>query len=76
MPRLMTPELAEQIKDAMFRGDINRLDELARCECCCDEHYSLECPAHVWMGCRGSYAPDRYELEQKMKLIDEEFAHG
>ena len=61
----ITQELREQIQDAMFRGDVNRLDELAPCGCCCADHYFLSCPAHLWMGCRGSYAPDRLEREKE-----------
>lgn len=65
---LMTPEeRAEAIKDAMYRGDTERLYELAPCGCCCDTHYHLGCPAHAWMGCRGSFAPDRIEREQQFE---------
>lgn len=53
--------LRAQIVDAMYGQDYEALDRLAPCGCCCDEHYSLDCPAHLWMGCRGSYAVDRPE---------------
>jgi hypothetical protein len=59
-------DLEKQIQDAMQRGDINALRELAPCGCCCNEHYFLDCPAHAWMGCRGSYAPDRREREARL----------
>lgn len=72
---LMTPEeRAEAIKDAMYRGDTERLHELAPCGCCCDEHYFVTCPAHVWMGCRGSYAPDRAEQERRQAEIEAEYS--
>lgn len=68
----ITEELREQIKDAMFKGDTERLYELASCGCCCDTHYFLNCPAHLWMGCRGSYAPDRKEKERRLQdMFDE-----
>ncbi|WNM70189.1 hypothetical protein [Myxococcus phage Mx1] len=62
-------ELKEAIKDAMFRGDTSRLHELAPCSCCCEEHYHLPCPAHAWMGCRGSYAADRTERERMERIF-------
>ena len=46
--------LAEQIEQAMWDGDENRLHELAPCICCCGEHTFREgCPAWAWAGCRG-----------------------
>ena len=45
--------LSSEIEQAMWEGDADRLYELAPCECCCDENYSLYCPAQAWGGCRG-----------------------
>lgn len=72
----MSQSLDEQIKDAMYRGDIDRLRELAPCGCCCDYHYFLSCPANAWMGCRGSYAPNRLERERLLTMADVEEAFG
>ncbi len=45
---------AKAVTDAMWAGDVDLLDKLAHCECCCDEHTSgSSCPAYVWGGCRG-----------------------
>jgi hypothetical protein len=46
--------LERHIKDAMWSGDVDTLNELAPCKCCCDEHtYGPGCPAYQWGGCRG-----------------------
>jgi hypothetical protein len=46
-------EFAQIVEDAMWRGDIDRLDALAGCRCCCWEHTFECCPARVWGACRG-----------------------
>ncbi len=46
--------LLSAIEDAMWAQDLEKLNELAHCDCCCDEHYSYKCPALIWNGCRGS----------------------
>jgi len=43
------------IDDALWAGDLEQLDELAPCKCCCDEHTFSDCPARVWYHCRGQY---------------------
>lgn len=45
--------LEEEILEAMWAGDIEKLEELAHCVCCCDEHTFESCPARLWHGCRG-----------------------
>jgi hypothetical protein len=60
--------LDEQIKDAMYARNFERLQQLAPCDCCCDEHYRLDCPAHRWFGCRGSYAIDRDYMDIRQAL--------
>jgi hypothetical protein len=52
-------DLQRQIEDAMWAGDVDKLDELAHCRCCCWEHtYGRGCPAYVWGGCRGQGTAD------------------
>jgi hypothetical protein len=47
-------DLQRQIEDAMWAGDVEKLDELAPCRCCCWEHtFGRGCPAYAWGGCRG-----------------------
>ena len=47
-------DLQRQIEEAMWAGDVEKLDELAHCRCCCWEHtYGSGCPAYAWGGCRG-----------------------
>lgn len=41
----------------MWAGDVDKLHELAPCECCCHEHTFLYCPAREWGGCRSGLAP-------------------
>jgi hypothetical protein len=54
---------ARILEDALWSGDVNRLDELAGCRCCCHEHTFEWCPARVWGGCRGQGSMTRAELE-------------
>jgi hypothetical protein len=44
-----------EIEQAMWAGDTDRLHELAPCGCCCWEHFFAHCPAQVWDGCRGNW---------------------
>lgn len=44
--------MTEELKRAMWEGDLDKLDELAGCICCCDEHTFGHCPARYWGGCR------------------------
>lgn len=66
----------KDIEDAMWAGDINKLDEIAPCRCCCHEHTFADCPARQWNGCRGqltmTYADEQawarhYEKHHGMK---------
>lgn len=41
------------LDEAMWDGDMERLDELAHCRCCCHEHTFEGCEARLWYGCRG-----------------------
>lgn len=58
-------DLEKQIADAMWAGDVARLEKLTgRCQCCCYEHFHEGCPARAWQGCRGSGALTHAEIEQ------------
>lgn len=46
--------MTTEIENAMWRGDTDRLHELAPCVCCCEEHTFEGCPARAWFGCRGN----------------------
>lgn len=52
-----------EILDAMWAGDVNLLNELAGCGCCCGEHTHEGCPAREWFGCRGQGSMTRDEEE-------------
>jgi hypothetical protein len=41
------------LQEAMWAGDVDRLNELAPCRCCCAEHTFSNCEAREWGGCRG-----------------------
>lgn len=56
--------MTEQLKAALWAGDVNELDRLAGCICCCDEHTFEHCPARVWFGCRGQYTLTRAEVQE------------
>lgn len=43
-----------RLDKALWEGDVDTLEELAGCVCCCAEHtFGRGCPAYVWGGCRG-----------------------
>ena len=44
----------EEIRAAMFSGNVDVLERNLRCTCCCNEHTFESCPARRWNGCRGS----------------------
>lgn len=44
----------EEIRAAMFSGNVGVLQRKLPCKCCCAEHTSENCPARRWNGCRGS----------------------
>ena len=54
---------AKALQDAMWAGDIDLLNEVARCICCCDEHTFENCPARTWFGCRGQATTERADQE-------------
>ena len=66
----MTPEMFQ----ALWDGNINKLDELAPCRCCCHEHTFEDCPARQWFGCRGQYTMTRAEQESWIRHYNS--AHG
>ena len=68
--RLMDNELEK----AMWEGDVERLNELAGCICCCDEHTFEDCPARAWHGCRGSSALTRADVESWARHYEQ--CHG
>lgn len=56
--------MTDAIKEAMWAGDVDALNELAPCQCCCGEHIFLEgCPAWQWGGCRGQGSMTRADEE-------------
>ena len=56
-------DMNEQIKEAMWAGDLDRLEEIAGCECCCDEHTFEHCLARLWGGCRGQGSLTNKDIE-------------
>ena len=49
---------ASILAEAAWAGDVDRLDDLAHCRCCCHEHTFSWCPARYWGGCRGQGSID------------------
>lgn len=55
---------AETLAALVWAGDVDALQDLAPCRCCCDEHtFGRGCPAYAWGGCRGQYSMTRSDLE-------------
>lgn len=64
----MAPEEYERaLQDAMWDGDIDTLDELAHCRCCCHEHTFEDCEARRWYGCRGQGSMTRDDERSWLK---------
>lgn len=55
-----TANQSEAIAEAMWAGDVEKLEELCGCECCCSEHTGGGCPARSWGGCRGQDSVDEH----------------
>ena len=59
-----------RLLDAMWAGDLDTLDRLAGCDCCCDEHtHGRGCPAYAWGGCRGQGTDDPWDSEEEWYLF-------
>lgn len=59
----MDEALTKALTKAMWEGDVDKLDELAGCVCCCNEHTHEWCPARQWSGCRGQGTMTRAEVD-------------
>lgn len=57
-------ELRAAIQEAMWNKDEAKLHELARCDCCCDEHFHEGCIANLWGGCRGADSLTKAEIQK------------
>jgi hypothetical protein len=68
--------LVDQLHEAMYAGDVEKLDELAPCNCCCAEHTFLNCPARIWGGCRGGALGDDPDAEEASWLRHYQTHHG
>jgi hypothetical protein len=55
--------VTREIENAIWRGDIDMLGELAGCRCCCYDHTFEDCPARVWSGCYGQGNTPRADRE-------------
>lgn len=66
----MTPDnFDERLRAAMWAGDVDALQEIAPCACCCGEHTWPTCEARLWGGCRSGHPygwgpEDDYEYER------------
>jgi hypothetical protein len=58
----------KELDDALWAGDVDRLQELAYCRCCCDEHTFSDCPARLWGACRGQGAITHADKEAWAKF--------
>lgn len=52
-----------ELEDAIWAGDIDKLQELAPCRCCCAEHTFSSCLARLWGGCRGGFGSEDEQPE-------------
>lgn len=47
----------DALQAAMWAGDVDELERLAPCGCCCHEHTHHRCDAREWGGCRSGLGP-------------------
>jgi hypothetical protein len=57
--RAMDAVMGEELSRALWEGDLDKLNALAGCGCCCDEHFFEHCAARAWGGCRGQHSLTR-----------------
>jgi len=55
--------MSQALEQALWAGDVDTLDRLAPCRCCCHQHTFESCPARAWFGCRGQFIMTRAEEE-------------
>lgn len=55
------------LRRAVWEGDLDKLQELAPCVCCCSEHTHVYCEARLWGGCRSGeeYGFSRRQFEEE-----------
>jgi hypothetical protein len=75
------PRYKRILERAMWAGDVELLDEIAHCRCCCGEHTFYDCPARAWYGCRGTgtetqHHADWYEHYRRFHGMDYETFYG
>jgi hypothetical protein len=58
---MWTDPLPPVLAKAVWEGDVDLLNDLAPCRCCCHEHTLESCEARLWGGCRGQYTMTRAE---------------
>lgn len=54
----------EALAAAMWQGDLDKLNAMAGCGCCCYEHFFEHCAARVWGGCRGQASLTRADYAE------------
>jgi len=68
----LTEDMDPRLAEALWAGDVDALQALAGCECCCWEHpYGSGCPAYQWGGCRGQSSMTRAEEESWVRFYEE-----
>lgn len=68
----LTEDMDARLAEALWAGDVDTLQALAGCECCCWEHtYGNGCPAYQWGGCRGQDSMGRAEEESWARFYEE-----
>ncbi len=58
----------QELQKAIREGDLDKLQELAPCGCCCDEHFFENCPSRAWGGCRGQCSLTVKDIEEWRKF--------
>jgi hypothetical protein len=61
---VIAAKIDEELARAMWEGDLDKLNDLAGCDCCCSDHFFEHCPARVWGGCRGQESLTREDCAE------------
>lgn len=67
---------AMTLDEAIWAGDVDTLDEMAPCVCCCSEHTHLGCPAREWRGCRSGLGPGEEPYDESAWMRHYKANHG
>ena len=58
-------QVEKEISDAIWAGDIEKLNSIAECNCLSKDSYTRDCRARSWNGCKGQHGEDLLYINAK-----------